>query len=129
MLIAAVYGVAASLLAWRAGPLLLRLMTPDDATVRYGAAVLAIMSAGSACTGVAQIQATCAQAVGRRLAATVLSLVGQVIVFIPVATALAARFGPAGIWWAFPASAAVAAVAGSWWTWRLAGRARPRASA
>lgn len=98
MLIAAVYGVAASLLAWRADPLLLRLMTPDDATVRYGAAVLAIMSAGSACTGVAQIQATCAQAVGRRLAATVLSLLGQVIVFIPTATALAARFGPAGIW-------------------------------
>ena len=108
MAITIVYGVASAIITavWAARPMI-RLFTGDTATIRLGAQALAIMGAATAFTGIQQIHATFLQSIGRRTAAILVSVCGQLLV--PPALQVMSHCGLTGVWWAFP----VAAVAGS----------------
>lgn len=108
------YGVFASLAAVIGGRGLLRLFTAQTDVLDIGAHALAITAAGSAFTGMTQVLTTYHQAIGHRITATMLSLLGQVIVLTPVLTVLGdvlglnGPLGLDGVWWSLPLSAAIA---------------------
>lgn len=108
MAITIAYGIASTIITavWTARPMM-RLFTGDMATIRLGTQALAIMGAATAFTGIQQIHATFLQSIGRRTAAMLVSVCGQLLV--PPTLQVMGRFGLVGVWWAFP----VAAVAGS----------------
>lgn len=119
LLAAAFYGAAAYLAVLILAPFLMRLFTAEVAVVGAGGKILKIVNIGLALCGMQYIQAACLQAVGKRLASSLLALCGQVLCFIPVAAVMSFLLGTRGIWISFPVAAAFAFAISSWFMLKL----------
>ena len=106
--IAAGYGLAVYVLTALFPEMALRLFTAEKDVLELGCRILRIAGMGIAFSAVVWIRSTYFQAVGRKQAALLAGLLGQVIFFAPAAFVLGALFGLDGIWYAFPVSAAAA---------------------
>lgn len=99
------------------GPIL-RLFDADSQLLLYGIPALRIIGLSFLISTAGIVVPGVFEAIGRGKESLIISLLRQLIIIVPLGWILSRFFGPTGIWIAFPAAEAAAAVA----AWKMLGR-------